>query len=201
MKFAVILFSLFFAVDSFAKPERVQLDLTKSKVQWKGGKEFSNDSHSGTIALDSGYVDMEKGDIVSGELIFNMSKIENTDLTDAAMKAKLTGHLQSDDFFNTTKFPTATYKIKKVTKADDKIILEGDLTVRDKTNPLRANAVVTKENKVYTAKGSTDFNRTKYDVKYSSASLVPNLLKTGKDKVIKDNIEILFELKTVATNQ
>lgn len=201
MKFVCIAFSLLFAATAFAKPERVQLDLTKSVVKWKGVKEFTGDSHAGTVALDSGFVDMEKGEIVSGEIVLNLNKIENTDMTDAGMKAKLVGHLQSDDFFNTQKFPTATYKIKKVVKGDDKVLFEGDLTIRGKTNPLRVNAVVTKENKIYSAKGVADFDRTKYDVKYNSATLVPNLVKTAKDKVIKDSIEITFDLKTVATNQ
>lgn len=200
MKLSLIIISLFFAATSFAKPEKVQLDLTKSVVKWKGGKEFTNDSHVGTIGIKTGYVEIEKGQIVSGEIVFDMNKIENTDLTDASMKGKLIGHLQSEDFFDTQKHQTATYKIKKVINSSDKMMFEGDLTVRGKTHPLRVNTVVTKENKVYTAKGSADFDRTKHDVKYNSSTFMPNLLKTGKDKVIKNAIEIEFDIKTVGTD-
>lgn len=200
MKLSLIIISLFFAATSFAKPEKVQLDLTKSVVKWKGGKEFTNDSHVGTVGIKTGYVEIEKGQIVSGEIVFDMNKIDNTDLTDASMKGKLIGHLQSEDFFDTQKHQTATYKIKKVINSSDKMMFDGDLTVRGKTHPLRVNTVVTKENKVYTAKGSADFDRTKYDVKYNSSTFMPNLVKTGKDKVIKNAIEIEFDIKTVGTD-
>jgi polyisoprenoid-binding protein YceI len=44
-------------------------------------------------------------------------------------------HLRSDDFFNTEKFPTMTFKSKRVEPVSDgKFRLVGDLTIRDKTN-------------------------------------------------------------------
>ncbi len=130
-----------------------------------------------------------------------MNKIENTDLADVAMKNKLVGHLQSADFFDTQKYQTATYKITKANKTLDKVVLEGTLTIKGKPAPLRVNTVVTKDGKVYSAKGAADFDRTKYDVKYNSTSFFPDLVKTGKDKVIKNNIELEFDIKTVATNE
>ncbi len=50
-------------------------------------------------------------------------------------------------------------------------------------------------------KGTADFDRSKYDVKYNSQAFFPDLIKTGKDKVIKNTIELEFDLKTVETNQ
>ncbi len=200
MKFIIVLFTMLFSVLSFAKADRIPLDLTKSVAKWSGGKEYTTDTHRGTIGIKSGYVDVENGEIVSGEIVFDMNRIENTDLTDASMKGKLVGHLQSADFFDVQNHPTATYKIKKVTKSTDKMMFEGDLTVRGKTSPLRVNTVISKENKVYTAKGVADFDRSKFDVKYNSSTYFPNLIKTGKDKVIKNAIELEYDLKTVATN-
>lgn len=199
MKLVLIFTALMFSSAAFA--EKVPLDLTKSVIKWKGGKEFSSDAHTGTVAIKSGHVDIDKGAITGGELEIDMNKIENTDLTDAGYKTKLVGHLQSADFFDVSKFQTAKFKITKVTKTTDKILIEGDLTVKGKTNQQRINTVVNKEGKVYAAKGSTDFDRTKYDVKYNSQSFFPDLVKTGKDKVIKNNIELEFDLKTQATNQ
>lgn len=199
MKFILILTAIIFSSTAFA--EKVPLDITKSVIKWKGGKEFTNDSHTGSVAIKSGFVDIEKGAITGGELEIDMNKIENTDLSDAGYKTKLVGHLQSPDFFDVSKFQTAKFKITKVTKTTDKILIEGDLTVKGKTNLQRINTVVNKEGKVYAAKGSTDFDRTKYDVKYNSQSFFPDLVKTGKDKVIKNNIELEFDLKTLATNQ
>lgn len=201
MKFISLFTALLASSVAFAAPEKVSLDLNKSVIKWKGGKEFVDSFHTGTVAIKSGHVEIEKGAIIGGEFELDMNKIENTDLTDVPMKAKLVGHLQSPDFFDTQKFPTAKFKITKVTKASDKTLIEGDLTVKGKTSLQRVNANVTKEGKVFVAKGVTDFDRSKYDVKYNSQSFFPDLVKTGKDKVIKNNIELEFDLRTQATNQ
>lgn len=199
MKMIIVL--LAFLTVSTASAEKVNIDINNSKITWKGGKEFLKDFHTGTVGIKSGYVDIEKGTINGGEIVLDMNKIENTDLTDAAYRNKLVGHLQSADFFDTQKYQTATFKITKATKTSDKTLLEGTLTVKDKTAPLRVNTVINKEGKVYTAKGAADFDRTKFDVKYNSQSFFPDLVKTGKDKVIKNNIDLDFDIKTVATNQ
>ncbi|MCC6137171.1 MAG: YceI family protein [Bdellovibrionaceae bacterium] len=198
---SILTILLFATTTAFAKPEKVLLDVTKSVINWKGAKEFTNDFHKGTVALKSGYVEIENGAVTGGEVVIDMNKVENTDLTDSGMKAKLVGHLQSADFFDTQKFQTATYKLKKVTKNSDNVLFEGELTVKNKTNPMRINTAVVKTGKVYAAKGTADFDRSKYDVKYNSQSFFPDLIKTGKDKVIKNTIELEFDLKTVETNQ
>lgn len=201
MKLIYILTALLFTTTAFAKGEKVNIDINTSVITWKGGKEFTKDFHTGKVGLKGGFVEIENGNILGGEIIIDMNKIENTDLTDVAYKNKLVGHLQSADFFDTQKYQTAVFKITKVTKTSDKTLLEGNLTIKDKTAPMRVNTVVNKEGKVYTAKGAADFDRTKYDVKYNSSSFFPDLVKTGKDKVIKNNIELEFDIKTVATNQ
>lgn len=201
MKVFCILIALIATVTASAKPEKVLIDTTKSTIKWRGGKEFASDSHTGTIAIKSGYVEIENGNISGGEIVIDMNKIENTDLPDPAYKAKLVGHLQSADFFDTKMFQTATYKITKVSKTSDTFLFEGDLNLKGKVNPLKVNTNVAKADKVYSAKGTTDFDRTKFDVKYSSKAFFPDLIKTGKDKIIKNNIDLEFDLKTIATNQ
>ena len=54
-----------------------------------------------------------------------------------AMVPKLTAHLQSPDFFDMAKYPTATFKSTKVESlGGNKLKVTGDLTIRDKTNPV-----------------------------------------------------------------
>lgn len=46
-------------------------------------------------------------------------------------------HIQGEDFLNTAKFPTATFKSTKVVFADGKPSkIEGDLTIKDVTKPV-----------------------------------------------------------------
>lgn len=47
------------------------------------------------------------------------------------------GHLRSDDFFNSEKYPTMTFKSTGIKHVDgDEYQLDGDLTIRDVTKPV-----------------------------------------------------------------
>lgn len=49
-------------------------------------------------------------------------------------------HLNAEDFFHTKKFPTTTFKSKKVTKEGDKLKILGDLTLRGVTKEVTLDA-------------------------------------------------------------
>lgn len=195
MKLILVLFTMIAGSFAFAQNEKLMLDTAASELKWAGSKEFVDGAHSGTVAIQSGYVEMAKGEIVGGEIVIDMTKMTNTDLTDEGYRSKLIGHLQSEDFFDTQKHPTATFKIKK---AKGNKALTGDLTIKNKTQSVTIPATVEKTGDVYTAKGKTSIDRTKFDVQYNSKSAFPNLVKTGKDKVIKNMIDLEFNIKTVA---
>ncbi len=47
------------------------------------------------------------------------------------------GHIQGEDFFDTAKYPTATFKSTKVVfEADQPTTIEGDLTIKGITKPV-----------------------------------------------------------------
>lgn len=51
--------------------------------------------------------------------------------------AEFNGHIQGEDFFNTAKFPTITFKSKKVVFNGDKpASIDGDLTIKGVTKPV-----------------------------------------------------------------
>ncbi len=54
-------------------------------------------------------------------------------------------HLNSPDFFDTAKFPTATFKSKKIEKAGDKYKVTGDLTLKDKTKEVVLDTTISPE--------------------------------------------------------
>lgn len=45
-------------------------------------------------------------------------------------------HLRSDDFLNAARYPTITFVGKRVEKSGDRMVLIGDLTIRDVTRPV-----------------------------------------------------------------
>jgi len=88
-------------------------------------------------------------------------------------------HLRSDDFFNAEKFPKMTFKSTSMKKTgNNKYVLEGDLTIRDKTKRVTLDVV---HSGTVEAWGSTKagfkitgtINRFDFDLKWN------NLLEVG----------------------
>lgn len=167
------------------------VDLSKSKVLWKGSKVVGS-SHDGEIKIKSADIKFAKGEPASAKIVIDMNTITNSDLKDPKWNAKLVGHLKSNDFFSTEKFKTAELNIKKVQKVNDKFYqLHGDLKIKGKTQPVKLKAEVTAENKSSkTVSVDFTFDRTKFDIRYGSGSFFTGL----GDKMISDEVEISVKL-------
>jgi polyisoprenoid-binding protein YceI len=141
-----------------------------SKVTWLGKKVTGE--HTGNINIASGNLLIAKNNLVGGTFDIDMNSITCTDLTDKEYKAKLVGHLKSEDFFSTEKFPKSTFKITSVQPikgakmGDPNYTVTGNLTVKGITNPVTFPATVKVEGNKASANGSITVDRTKYDVKY-----------------------------------
>jgi polyisoprenoid-binding protein YceI len=161
-----------------------------SNIQWWGYKLAKTEasSHTGTLGLKSGNLVMKGNAVVGGSFVFDMSTISSTDLT-GDYKIKLDSHLKNGDFFEIEKFPTASYKITSVKKGSDKnypFVINGNLTIKGKTNAVSFPAAIT-NNKGVISIASNKFNwdRQKFDVVYKS---------TMKDVVVKDDIDMQIKI-------
>ncbi len=184
--------SLLFSSALIAKP--VELDTTKSSLKWLGKKVTGQ--HDGTIAIKSGSLDLDKSKITGGSFEIDMKSIKVVDIKDAEYNKKLTDHLNSEDFFNTEKFNTATFKIKEVKELkgnkDTSHELTGELTIKGITKPLTFPAKVEIKGNKATAKGKASIDRTLYEIKYGSGKFFQGL----GDKMIHDTFEVEFDLAT-----
>ncbi|MCC3156485.1 YceI family protein [Hymenobacter sp. 15J16-1T3B] len=163
-----------------------------STLGWVGKK--VGGQHNGTIALQSGSVQVKGNQLVGGTFVADMASIKNTDLTDADYNAKLVGHLKSDDFFGVDKYSTATFVITSIKPlkgdaAGNNATVTGNLTIKGKTNPLSFPAKVGVKNGVASASGVATIDRSKYDVKYGST-----LFGAAADKAIDDNFALSFNV-------
>ncbi|SDE10959.1 YceI family protein [Riemerella columbipharyngis] len=169
-----------------------EVDTVESKIEWKGYKVMKSDntSHYGDVKLQSGELTIKDGMLESGTFVADVKSLHNQDIIDDAEHSqKLDDHLKSDDFFGVEKHPTATYEITKVEKGsgDYNTVLEGNLTIKGVTKPLKVNAnVTTSDDEVSLNTEPTDINREDFGVSFKSPM---------KDMVIKNEITLQVSIK------
>ena len=164
--------------------------VVSSNIQWFGYKLAKTEasSHNGNLNLKSGEVVMKGYNIVGGTFALDMTTINATDLT-GEYQTKLNNHLKNGDFFETDKFPSATYKITSVKKNNNKAfpyMVYGNLTAKNKTNPVAFPAKISLNKGVLTmVSDKFTFDRQKFDIAYASPAKVV---------VIKDDIDMIITI-------
>jgi polyisoprenoid-binding protein YceI len=185
IKSALVLAVVAFASISFtALNETKPIKTSESSVVWKGYKVTG--SHQGNIALKAGTLEFKNNILAGGSFVIDMTTINTTDL-EGDSKNNLDGHLKSDDFFGVKNFPEAKLEITKVTpNGKNAYSVESNLTIKGKTNTQNFTM------SVYGNKATANLkvDRTKYDIKYGSASFMDGL----KDKAIYDDFDLNVDL-------
>lgn len=173
-------------------------DAAATKISWEGSKPAGK--HMGTINLTQGEVFMTGDSITGGSFTLDMNTITVTDLQ-GDEKASLEGHLKGtakegvEDFFNTTKYPTAKFEITSVAPATDvpgaNVNVTGNLTLLETTKSITFPANVTvADSTVNVTAAPFTINRTDWGIKYGSKTFFDNLA----DKFIDDNISLSISL-------
>jgi polyisoprenoid-binding protein YceI len=173
-----VLLSLAFLIGTTAFATTV--DESQSKITWAATKVIGG-GHNGLVTIKSIKLKEKKGQLQSGLVVIDLTKIQVNEL-EGEWKEKFLTHIQSSDFFNIAKFPTATLKITDVKKSE----LIGFLTIKDKTNPIKVKFI--KKEKTYS--GELVFDRTLYDLKYGSTNFFKNL----GDKAISNDVKLTFSI-------
>ncbi len=164
------------------------VDPAASKVVWKGTK--VGGSHEGEVPVQSGKLVMKDNKLVGGEIVVDMAKMTNTDLS-GEWSDKLLAHLKNDDFFATDKFATSKIVFNKVTELSaGKYKVEADLTIKDIKKPITFEATLKNESGKVSGKTDLVFNRAHYNIKYNSGSFFENL----GDKLIHDDVQLSVAL-------
>lgn len=177
----VVVLSVLAMSFSTIKTEKKELKASESSILWVGEKVTGK--HEGTINIKEGFLEFKKNKLVGGTVIVDMESIVVTDL-EGDYKNKLEGHLKSDDFFGVANHKTATLNFTKVKKEGDNYKIEGEITIKGKTETISFDLAI-KDN---TATSEVEIDRTKFGIRYGSSSFFDNL----KDKAIDNE----FKLKT-----
>ena len=163
----------------------------ESNLTWKGQKAIG-DSHTGNIKIKSGNIIIDKEGTVVGNIIIDMTTINNTD-QEGEWKSKLEGHLKSDDFFSVDKFKVSKLDFQSVKRNGDLLEFDGNLTIKNISHPISFTANISKSEENIVAKSSLVFDRSKYNVKFGSGTFFEDL---GDYLILDDiNLDVILAIK------
>lgn len=176
---------------------RHPIDLAESQLLWVGRNLLNR--HWGMVAVTKGWIEVTNGDLSGGEFTLDMNAIECSDLDDKSGGGILIAHLQSDDFFDTERYPEASFCIKTASRLDGaaagepNLRVEGELTLKGITQPLSFDAVagMTDDGKP-AAQATLAIDRTLWNVIYGSGKMFHRL----GGHLVNDLIEL--QIKIVA---
>ena len=168
---------------------KFQIQNASSTVNWTGKKVLG--LHTGTINVESGFLELADGLITGGEIKIDMTSIVVTDIEDSKTHDEFLGHLQNDDFFSVDKFKTARLEVTGSTPAaDNSLTVNGHLTIKDITHPIRFNAKIEVFTDFLHSMGEIIIDRALYNIRYGSGKFFTNL----GDKLIYDDFVLQFKL-------
>lgn len=168
------------------------VDTLKSVANWEGRKVvLTKWIDQGTIKIASGTLAVSAGAVTDTKLVFDMNSIAVTLTGKNGGFDMLAKHLKSDDFFNATKYPTATFQATdlKLTPGTQQTIT-GKLTIRDTSKDIEVPVMVNMEGNQLVVVGSTTVDRSQFNVKYGSGKFFKNL----GDNLIDDNFSLSFKV-------
>lgn len=172
----------------------LNINAQESTIFWTGKKVTG--VHTGTLKFTDGKVTVENGVPSKVNMTMDMQSIKVTDIQDPEYNAKLTGHLNSPDFFSTEQHPEGIFEttsIVPIEGAKDRqanYIVKGNLTLKGITHEIEFPSFIAIKNNRMVANGKITIDRSKWDIRYGSGSFFDGL----GDKMIYDEIEMNFVL-------
>lgn len=165
------------------------VDTDASTLTWVGEKVTGK--HNGSLKLKKGKFTFADAKLTGGDFEIDMTSITVDDL-EGEWGTKLLGHLQSDDFFSVSTYPTAAFKITQVAPGAEgsQYTVTGDLSIKGKTNPVSFDVTATEKDGKMLTSGTATIDRTQYGIRYGSGTFFDNL----GDKTISDNFELSFNV-------
>ena len=172
------------------------VDTKKSSLEWYAEK--LTGKHTGTILLSGGDIKNDHGNF-KGSFEIDMNSILNKDMESEEYRTKLEKHLKSPDFFDVVKYPKANFlitsviAIKEAKAGEATHTIKGNLTIKDKTNEISFDAVITLQPDKISCVGTAIVDRSKFDVRYGSKTFFEDI----GDKIIYDEFQLKFNVVAV----
>jgi polyisoprenoid-binding protein YceI len=163
--------------------------VAQSNIDWVGRKVTG--AHHGTIAVKEGTLVLNDRKLAGGKFAIDTASIKILDVTDPTTNAQFAGHLASEDFFASEKYPEALFVITSAEqKGKDIYTITGDLTIKGITHPNIFNAKLNMIDNTLIASGKIIVDRTRYEMKFRSGKFFQNLGDTLIDNDFDLNVSI-----------
>jgi hypothetical protein len=159
---------------------------TQSNIDWIGRKVTGE--HNGTIGIKQGWLEFTDEKLTGGTFVIDTTSIKILDVTDPATNAQFAGHLASDDFFSSEKYPEAVFEITSVNK--------GNLSIKGITRPLSFEAEIIRNGNNLRASCKIIIDRTEFDMKFRSGNFFQNL----GDTLIYNDIDLNVNIYAIRKN-
>jgi polyisoprenoid-binding protein YceI len=109
-----------------------------SSMDWRAAHFGGAEPRFGKIFLSKAKISVTDGKVSNAVAVFDMSTFTVENFKDEEQIAKLSGHLQSEDFFNIAKYPISIFELTKLesTEGDFNSSVTGNLTILDSTKSI-----------------------------------------------------------------
>jgi polyisoprenoid-binding protein YceI len=170
--------------------KKFYIEKAESSIEWIGKKVTG--AHNGTVNILDGFLTLTGGELSGGNFTIDTTSIKILDIADADTNAQFGGHLASEDFFASEKYPTATMEITGVSHRENKNYhIAGNLTIRGISNPVEFDAeILNGPAGTLRASGKLVIDRTKYNMKFRSG----NFFKDLGDTLIYNEFDLVILL-------
>ena len=157
------------------------------ECKWLGGA-----SHDGSVQLVSGSINISETSEVNGRFVVDLNLMKCFDLKNEGANRTLIRHLKSDDFFDVANYPEAMLDLNSGKNiSGNQFEFSGNLTIKGRSHPITFTGTVIENNLSYETNLKLIFDRSKYDVRYRSASLFSDL----GDRIIADDVKLTVKAK------
>ena len=159
--------------------KKYRIDGERSQVTWTGRNLAGR--HTGNLAVASGELSIEGGQLIGGRIVIDMKSINDLDLQQSDYRSMLISHLLSEDFFEVSRYPTAEARLKgwrpipEATPGRANYQIDADLTIKGITHPVQFPALIAPQQDCIKAQAALDIDRTAWNVTYGSGRLFEKL--------------------------
>lgn len=171
-----------------------KVNTTDSRITFTGTKPTGQ--HKGYFNLQGGSITMAGDNVQGGNFSVDIPSMTIIDAMPVEMANNLKGHLLSEEFFKSEKFPVATFNITSVKPIGDaanvKLAgathnIEGNLRLLDKTKSISFPAVIRTSGESMKASANFNINRADFGMVYGNDESLG-------DKFISPMVNIVIRL-------